>query len=1109
MTETHQLIREYVDRGSESAFGELVSRYTDLVYSVALRRMNRDVHLAEDVAQTVFTDLARKARSLPRNVMLGGWLHRHTCFIASSVRRGDIRRQAREKNALEMNTLISDSEWNQLGPVLDEAIDELDRSDQEAIVLRFFERQPLRAIGQTLGASEDAVQKRVSRALEKLRMLLQQKGVTLGLGAISAALAERAVNAAPPALAERLGHAALENVSPHAGLATGLAALLTPALLKTGLIGASAAALLLLASWKSGLLFGPARAPGPIPTAAPSKAARAGAREAKGPVAPAAFVAAQAAATDAEENTNVLRLVIVAAESDKPIPNVPVDYRGWHGRTFVGKKLTASREGVCRVPLTTELTELSLTTRVDDFADTQLLWRPDRGDKIPLTYRLRLVRPAAIAGRVLDPMGQPVEKAKVGFNHEEDPASVRLPESHQFSWIEVETDSNGGWRINRIAPEMIRRLHGGASHPDFANSEHRFVSQKPGMETELLEGRFVFRLGKALTVSGLVVDEQDQAVSPAIVRVGNVGTSGSRVVTNSIDGTFLINGCEPGETLLSAEAKGFAATTIAINVSADSEPYKLVLRPGMTLILRVVNKQGQPVANANVWLNTFGNEPIKADPAQTVPIQVEFSPKTDQEGRVIWDSAPDADLTFDIQGAGYMRVSEFKVHPNGQEHIVTLPPALTISGTVRDAETGEAVPTFRIVTGWPHFDPIRNKDSGHWSPLERFWLTFKDGKFQHRFEEYVLHRAMDPSYIFKFEAEGYAPFVSRTVRADEGAARFDVTLRKAKETTLTVQNPDGSAAANTDVGLVYPGAALRLSPNGFASVGGANAAAIRHTDSQGILVLQPDDAVQKLLAANRFGYGERLAADLPGDVVIRLQKWGRVDGTVLSGGKPAVGRAYSLGFPVADAGSVMFDISSFRVESDGQGKFSFPKAPPGSFKLVELITMKMGAQTSWTHRPVADLEIRPGETTTISLGGNSYGVKGRIRLPGGFKLKPDSHIMAMLQTPYPKPPPEIANDQAAMIQWYQTPGMKEIMAKVRNYEFSQGENGEITVDDIPPGEYTAMVAVMDRVPIGAAATPEGLMAQVPVIVPSEPGPGTIDLGEIELKKWIGSPVARQ
>src|SRR5438445_8713932 len=121
MVDAAELLRRYADERSETAFHELVIRYIDFVYSTALRRVCGDSHLAQDVVQTVFTDLARKAGSLAQGVRLGGWLHRHTGFVASNLIRARQRRQAREREAVEMNSLHlpADADWKQIAPVLD------------------------------------------------------------------------------------------------------------------------------------------------------------------------------------------------------------------------------------------------------------------------------------------------------------------------------------------------------------------------------------------------------------------------------------------------------------------------------------------------------------------------------------------------------------------------------------------------------------------------------------------------------------------------------------------------------------------------------------------------------------------------------------------------------------------------------------------------------------------------------------------------------------------------------------------------------------------------------------------------------------------------------
>src|SRR5262245_52182732 len=100
LTDSQSLLREYVKSGSEPAFRELVERYIDLVYSAALRLADGDTHLAQDVTQTVFADLARMARGLSDKVMLGGWLHRHTCYVVANFRRSERRRLNRERQSV-------------------------------------------------------------------------------------------------------------------------------------------------------------------------------------------------------------------------------------------------------------------------------------------------------------------------------------------------------------------------------------------------------------------------------------------------------------------------------------------------------------------------------------------------------------------------------------------------------------------------------------------------------------------------------------------------------------------------------------------------------------------------------------------------------------------------------------------------------------------------------------------------------------------------------------------------------------------------------------------------------------------------------------------------
>jgi RNA polymerase sigma factor (sigma-70 family) len=203
-----QLLRDYVERRSEAAFADLVRRHIDLVYSAALRIL-RDPHHAQDVTQSVFVALAQNARQLIDRPVLSGWLHRTVQNLSANAIRSEVRRRAREQEAAAMNQSPEpDPLWQELAPHLDAALGELSEPDRDALLLRYFEHKSAREMAQIFRISDEAAQKRVTRAVERLRHFLAKRGITAGANALILLIAANAVQAAPAGLAATVATAA-------------------------------------------------------------------------------------------------------------------------------------------------------------------------------------------------------------------------------------------------------------------------------------------------------------------------------------------------------------------------------------------------------------------------------------------------------------------------------------------------------------------------------------------------------------------------------------------------------------------------------------------------------------------------------------------------------------------------------------------------------------------------------------------------------------------------------------------------------------------------------------------------------------------------------------
>jgi RNA polymerase sigma factor (sigma-70 family) len=252
MSQDAELLRQYVTLGAEASFTQLVTRHLNMVYSAAMRETNGQSALAEEVSQAVFTELARQSRTLLKHPSLAGWLYVTVRNFAANLRRSEQRRQSREQEAQSMNDLVSDvtpqDAWREIGPVLDDALHELPEKDRLAVVLRFLQSRSFREVCLALGLQENAARMRVERAVDKLRGLLEKRGITSGVAGLTAALGLGAIIPAPQALASTIAGTAL--ASGMAACASSFTVLKLMTLTKTTIIGIVIAAGFTIPAWQ-------------------------------------------------------------------------------------------------------------------------------------------------------------------------------------------------------------------------------------------------------------------------------------------------------------------------------------------------------------------------------------------------------------------------------------------------------------------------------------------------------------------------------------------------------------------------------------------------------------------------------------------------------------------------------------------------------------------------------------------------------------------------------------------------------------------------------------------------------------------------------------------
>jgi uncharacterized GH25 family protein len=729
---------------------------------------------------------------------------------------------------------------------------------------------------------------------------------------------------------------------------------------------------------------------------------------------------------------------------------------------------------------TTPFKRLEVAAMKGGYAGRKMIWDLETGDTIPQTYLITLKAGFNVGGIVVDAEGNPISDAEISafrYWSSGDDAPMKKGEGPGFGSKKTTSDSDGKWEI-RDLPHELDHIMFEAKSANFIASTVNLTDPKAGEELRAETYKFVLKRG--FEISGRVLDEQEKPIAGAQVWAGRKYSRERRETKTDEEGKFTLHNLETdkggwagddGKILFSAMADGFAPETLKQKIDTNA-PAEIIfhLKPGAVISGKVVDKQGEPIEKVRVVLE--GNSP---DGERYESF--EFSTTTDKDGKFVWNSAPNQPMPFYIGKMGYQQKRNVTLK-SGEENVVTLLHGRQVIGKVLDAETGQPVTQFHIVSGRKIGDQFYGDSYGAKD------FTSNDGSFTFEIGE-------EQNNGIQASAKDYAEKIETLPPAkDEAPVELTIELKPSPALEGTVITPNGQPVSGAKVALVEEVAdrvrSVRISNGRIDSFSGGK---VVTTDQAGHFSIPSPTETGTVFASAQEGFASASLEQVRGSGVLTLQLFGRIEGVLLRGDAPAEGQELTLSSPNPN----FFFAEGYRVTTDGSGKFSFEKVPAGTWSVARLIATSLHSSSYSHFTPVT---VAAGQTAYVTLGGVDATLQGHVSF-GSDSAETDLRIFGSLSTTLSPLPAGLSGDE--LRKFYSSPEWKEQLKTRKFYSVVVGKDGSVNLDSVAPGDYTLTITAQKASDESFNPKPVA-RGETKITVPVGSTPSApIDLGEIVLK----------